>query len=79
MEEILIKYNQLNPSARESFLDFLDFLVQKQHTKQVVLESRVEEDEWLVLANKMGDETQKRGLTQEILDEIINEKIEKTP
>jgi hypothetical protein len=74
MEEIVLKYNQLNPSARESLLDFLDFLIQKQQPKKSALKPQIEEDRWLALALKMGDEAQKRGLTQEILDEIINEK-----
>jgi hypothetical protein len=74
MEEIVLKYNQLNPSARESLLDFLDFLIQKQQPKKSAIKPQIEEDRWLALALKMGDEAQKRGLTQEILDEIINEK-----
>lgn len=74
MEEIVLKYNQLNPSARESLLDFLDFLIQKQQYKQPSIPLREEADEWQTLVNKMGDEAQKRGLTQEILDEILNEK-----
>jgi hypothetical protein len=74
MEEIVLKYNQLNPSARESLLDFLDFLIQKQQPKKAAMKPQIEEDRWLALALKMGDEAQKRGLTQEILDEIINEK-----
>jgi hypothetical protein len=74
MEEIVLKYNQLNPSARESLLDFLDFLIQKQQLKKAAKKPQIEEDRWLALALKMGDEAQKRGLTQEILDEIINEK-----
>jgi hypothetical protein len=79
MEEIVLKYNQLNPSSRETFLDFFDFLIQKQQPKKAAMKPQVEEDRWLALALKMGDEAQKRGLTQEILDEIINEEIEKTP
>jgi hypothetical protein len=74
MEEIVLKYNQLNPSARESLLDFLDFLIQKQQPKKAAVKPQIEEDEWLAIIDKMGDEAQRRGLTQEILDEIINEK-----
>jgi hypothetical protein len=74
MEEIVLKYNQLTPSARKTLLDFMDFLIQKQKPKKVVVKPQIEEDTWLSLALKMGDEAQKRGLTQEILDEIMNEK-----
>jgi hypothetical protein len=73
MEEIVLKYNQLNQSAKESLLDFLDFLIQKQQPKQVAAKYQTG-DEWMKLVDKMGDNAQKNGLTQDILDEILNEK-----
>ncbi len=43
----------------------------------VILEDNVlEKDEFLVLIDKMGEYAQKQGLTQEILNEILNEEIE---
>lgn len=74
MEEIVLKFNQLNQSAKESLLDFLDFLIQKQQPKQALVEPQKEEDGWMVLVDKMGNEAEQRGLTQDILDEILNEK-----
>ena len=73
MENIVLKYNLLDASAKQTLLDFLDFLIQKQKIKKpyAIQEDR---DELLLVMDKMGEYAQKQGLTQEILNEILNEK-----
>jgi hypothetical protein len=72
MEDIVLKYNLLDTSAKQALLEFLDFLVQKQRTKKTYPQQEGRDD-LLVVMDKMGAYAQKKGLTQEILDEILNE------
>lgn len=72
MENIVLKYNLLDASAKQTLLDFLDFLIQKQQIRKPY-PTQENRDELLLVMDKMGEYAQKQGLTQEILNEILKE------
>lgn len=65
-EETAKKWNQASPKIKEQ--------LEKNIEKQIDILSRAaEEDEFFALLDKISDEAVKNGLTEEILEKLLNE------
>jgi FKBP-type peptidyl-prolyl cis-trans isomerase (trigger factor) len=65
-EETAKKWNQASPKIKEQ--------LEKNIEKQIDILSRAaKEDEFFALLDKISDEAVKNGLTEEILEKLLNE------
>jgi hypothetical protein len=65
-EETAKKWNQASPKIKEQ--------LEKNIEKQIDILSRTtKEDEFFALLDKISDEAVKNGLTEEILEKLLNE------
>lgn len=73
MEDLVLKYKLLDATAQQTLLDFLDYLLQKQSNKQNPITAKENKDELVVAIDKMSSYAQKQGLTEDTLNQILNE------
>ncbi len=75
MERIVIEVDEATAKKWEDVSPEMKGQLEKNIEKQIEILSRgIKEDEFMALLDKISDEAVKNGLTEEILEELLNEK-----
>jgi membrane-bound lytic murein transglycosylase MltF len=75
MERIMIEVDDATAKSWQEASPKIKGQIEKNIEKQIAIFSRgVKEDEFLALLDKISDDAVKNGLTEEILEKLLNEK-----
>lgn len=75
MEQIIIEVDDATAKKWQDVSPKIKGQLEKNIEKQIAILTRgVKEDEFFALLDKISDEAVKNGLTEEILEKLLNEK-----